>query len=29
MNGSVDISTIQANIEWYLKENYDGSIQVM
>jgi hypothetical protein len=29
MNGSVDIPTIQTNIEWYLKENCHGKIDAM
>jgi hypothetical protein len=29
MNGSADIPTIQANIEWYLKENCDGTVHAM
>jgi len=29
MNGSTDIPTIQADIEWYLKENYHGQIDAM
>ena len=29
MNGSTDIPTIQANIEWYLTKNYHGRIHAM
>ena len=29
MNGSTDIPTIQANIEWYLKKHYNGKIDAM
>ena len=29
MNGSADIPTIQANIEWYLKKRNDGTIYLM
>jgi hypothetical protein len=26
INGSTDIPTVQANIEWYLERNYHGKI---
>ena len=29
MNGSTDIPTVQVNIEWYLKKNYHGKVDVM